>query len=220
MKYRVLATILFFTLLIGTAHADPLTYYFGGTLNDSFGTIESGSIFTGSFSYDGSWLLSGQDNPINTYVIDNISLTFGTTTISEGNYRVFLDVGDSPTMDRLGIRTSDTFDDSPLILGGLGLYYMHIRLFDIFATALDNNDLPGPNLTIDNFNWARSITLQSTYPYTSTAYGTVTYLSTAAPAPALAPTTIPLPEPVTILLLGTGLACLVSARIRKTKIVQ
>ena len=217
MKYRVLATILFFTLLIGTAHAVPITYYFGGTLNDSFGTIESGSIFTGSFSYDGSWLLSRPGNPIKTYGIDNISLTFGNTPISGGNYKSFLDVFDSPTMDKLGIRTSYTFDDSPSMLGGLGLYYMHIRLFDIFATALDSNDLPGPNLTIDNFTWSRSITLHSVYPYTSTAHGTVTYLSTAAPAPATATTTIPIPEPVTILLLGTGLVCLISARIRKNK---
>ena len=211
MKHRLLAAILFF-ILIGTAHAEPITYYFGGKLNDSFGTVESGTIFTGSFSYDKPLLLS-KSNPLKTYGIDKISLTFGTTTISEG-YRGFLDVSDSPKMDKLGIRTY-TFDGSPSMLGELGLYYMYIRLFDIFATALESNDLPGPNLTIDNFSWSRSIILQSTYP-TSTAHGTVTYLSTAAPAPAPT-TTIPIPEPITLILLGTGLIGLMSRKLTKNK---
>lgn len=98
MNLNVASTIVLVSLgLIATnAHAEIITYNFGGTLNEpnspnpnmmAFGNLPLGTAFTGSFSYDNSQPLnaSNQVPYLGTYNYTNFSVTIGGATVTTSN---------------------------------------------------------------------------------------------------------------------------------------
>ena len=197
---------------IDTAKAGIITYDFAGTLQSSFGTLNAGTAFTGSFSYEGSQPLN---NPVisfrGDYLYTSLSLTIGGTTVSDNGTGV-INVYDHP-----GYPT-DLFHVYPFALsgafGGLTLNPgagIQIILEDAGGTALSSLNLPSYNLTNADFHGGAFIELQSAYsafPYsTVSTRGYLTSLSGGT-----VPGQAPVPEPASLCLMLLGLGVLASSK--------
>lgn len=200
---------------IDTAKAGIITYDFAGTLQSSFGTLNAGTAFTGSFSYEGSQALNTPLHPFRgDYLYTSFSLTIGGTTVSDNGTGV-INLYDHP-----GYPT-DLFHVYPFALsgafGGLTLNPgagIQIILEDAGGTALSGLALPSYNLTNADFHGGAFIQLQSEYPTSPTPYNmpvfTRGYLTSLSGG--TVPGQAPVPEPTSVCLMLLGLGVLASSK--------
>jgi len=197
---------------IDTAKAGIITYDFAGTLQSSFGTLNAGTAFTGSFAYEGSQALNTPLHPFRgDYLYTSFSLTIGGTTVTDNGTGV-INLYDHP-----GYPT-DLFHVYPFALsgsfGGLTLNPgagIQIILEDAGGTALSGLALPSYNLTNADFHGGAFIELQSAssaFPYSTVhTRGYLTSL-TGGTVPGQAP----VPEPTSVCLMLLGLGVLASSK--------
>jgi len=167
--------------LTGSISSDGtmITYHFAGKLDDPFGSLPAGTLFTGSFSYAAS-----QPN-LNTedfsayrgdYLYHSISLTFGNITVADNGTGV-INLYDHGTYEGVdpngnpGTYPTDLFHlytyNMNGSLGGLTLAPgagIQLVLQDIAGVAWPSTALPGSGLTMANLSagGATFIQLQST----------------------------------------------------------
>ena len=193
--------------LFGTADASLITYNFSGTLNDPFGSLSAGTLFSGSFSYEGS-------QPANfNYGYTNLSVTFGSNTVTDADTGVINVYDHRP--DGSGYPTDlfhlYTFSVSGEF-GGLTLEPragLQVVLQDLSGSVFDSPSLPGANLSINDFSFGNPtfLELRQKHPDAGfsqvTARGALSYLS-ATPA---------VPEPASYVLVISGLGVLASIKV-------
>ncbi len=145
-----------------TAHASPIAYQFGGTidltvLGDAFGTLSTGDTFQGVFTYDDATLEAPPFVPTGTAynALTGFSMTIGGETITGGAGAMVVH-NDEGGIDFVEILPFITFPagsmNPPGTLGGLGICggCFSIFLRDNTSTALDDESLPG-SLSLASF---------------------------------------------------------------------
>jgi len=208
-------------VLVGTAHAAPVTYIFSGTLNDPFGSLSVGTPFIGSFSYDDSQPLNTPSSPWRgDYGYTSLSVTFGSTTVVDSGTGVInvYDHGPDGTYPPMGMGETTgyptdlfhlyTFSVSGT-LGGLTLAPgagLQLVLQDLSGSVFDFPSIPGANLTINDFTLGNATFLELREAYSldpfyweASARGELTYLSSSSGGGGGE-----VPEPSTLAIFGLG----------------
>ncbi len=192
-----------------TAHANPVTYQFGGTidltvLGDAFGTLSTGDTFQGVFTYDDATPQAPPFVPLGTAynALSSFSITIGAETITGGAGAMVVHNNEGG-IDFVEILPFITFPagsmNPPGTLGGLGICggCFSIFLRDTTATIFNDESLPG-TLSLASFPGNNVVRFTD-------AGGN---FSVESPLTSLAS----VPEPSAILLLATGLVALALAR--------
>jgi REJ domain/PKD domain len=136
-----------------------ITYSFGGTLNDPFGTLAVGTPFTGSFTYGypQSYFNPDAEPYYGAYSYQSFSLTAGGTTVTVLGYPGGLTIYDHGTYDLHDPNRPTTYPTDLLILytfplsgslGGLPVAGAQVILEDGTGTAWSSPALPGAGLTL------------------------------------------------------------------------
>jgi hypothetical protein len=207
--------------IAATGEASPITYYFGGQLDFvsscGFGCapltpyFAVGDAFAGSFTFesttvDGNATAStGSYAPGPAFSIAINSYVFSNSTIGgSGSVQVKNDIG----TDQF---SANAETDSSPIAGFLSQVFA-LQLQDSGSTAFASDALPlnGLNLGAFDFSSFELVFQQNTPPFnTGSIRGGLDYLSLTDPsAPA------PVPEPASILLVGSGVLALARRRWR------
>jgi len=165
-----------------------ITYYFAGALADPFGSLAVGTPFTGWFSYAAAQpnLQHGQSPYRGDYLYQSISLTFGSTTVTDNGTGVInlYDHGtyDYANLDPFGNPMTYPTDLFHLYtfnvngsLGGLTLAPgagIQLVLQDETGTAWPSTALPGAGLTMANLTEGQATFIQlADSPFSTWARG-------------------------------------------------
>lgn len=212
MIRKFLMTIVFFIVLVGTAYAVPITYYFGGTLEQEFGTSPIGTQFNGHFSYDSEAPVESYGmnewNSWAMYQFTELSLTLNNTTLNFDVTDELLMVFNGGSLNVLEVEVVEWESQ----MCGLYTSKVILEISDYSGNSFNGTDLPGSGIILSDLEGSRTRLILQGFSselggYTS--LNMLTYFSATDPA-------TPVPEPATILLLGTGLMGIIGIGRRKT----
>jgi hypothetical protein len=214
MKLKPILTLLFLTASSYSAFAALVTYNFSGSLADPFGTLASGTPFSGSFSYDAAQPLNTPFDPDRgDYTYNQFSLnvsgqlfTYDTGVIHVYDFNPIAGTGYPVDLIFLTGALS-----SPALLGGVALdtnVGFVFVLQDLSGIALNGLSVPGDGLTLDNFTSGSSASFLElreapgdfSTPFAFTRGGLSSFSA--------------VPEPSSTLLVIAGLGSLLSVRYR------
>jgi hypothetical protein len=192
-----------------TAHANPITYQFGGTidltvLGDAFGTLSTGDTFQGVFTYDDATPQAPPFVPLGTAynALTSFSITIGAETITGGAGAMVIH-NDEGGIDFVEILPFITFPagsmNPPGTLGGLGICggCFSIFLRDSTSTVFNDESLPG-SLSLASFPGNNVVRFTDASGLLSVESQLTSLVS--------------VPEPTPILLLSAGFVALGLAR--------
>ncbi len=173
--------------MAGTASAVPITYEFSGSLGSPVGTTPAGTLFSGFFTYESTAPDQVAGGTIGRYDFIEYEVDIGPDTL------IVQDLDAADRVEALNSANYVFFAASFNILGTVGgLSVDNINAqFNEFPNTVGNDFLPGPNLTLADFDAG---TLFIGTPVGSTAHS-INSLTAA-------------PEPSTLALFATGLALL------------
>jgi hypothetical protein len=184
------------------ASATTLTYSFDGTLSTSFGTLNAGDAFTGSYTIDASLppaITGGFGTTTFALWFNVISATLQIESFTATSTAGVIQQIDDPTGDQYNVDSGNSVGSSQI--GGLDMDYFLIRLFDSTGPAVvDASELLTDPLLSD-FDFRTFVVVFGPSDNSASVVGTLTSLAVV-------------PEPSTMALLGVGLAGL--ARRRRT----
>jgi hypothetical protein len=198
-----ISTALMLSLSASGASASIITYNFAGTLTSSFGTLNSGDPFSGSYTIDSSVAPRGSSTSSFSFFDDLLSatLTVGSfsATIGPGSGLPELQQDNVAGADRYGLVGRNPVGSSQI--GGLDISSIGFRLDDTTGTAISDAIILLTNPTLSSFT-SNTFLLFFSGPtgQFEVVTGTLSSLSTA-------------PEPATLALLCLGLAGLGLARL-------
>lgn len=208
-------------VLVGIAHAVPVTYNFSGTLNDPFGSLSVGTPFSGSFSYDDSQVLNTPLMPYRgDYTASDMSFTISGATITSFGVKTIniYDHGIAGSYPPGGAGETTGYPSDMFhlyagylgsgIVGGLKLDMLQVVLQDTSGQVFNDASIPGPNMTISDFTLGNATFIQLTEVQlpdpgftAATVRGELSYLSAT-----------PVPEPASLILMISGIGVLASMR--------
>jgi len=190
------------------SRADPVTFYFGGTISarhaDLASIISVGDSFSGSYTFDSLASDLSPDPSEGRYSLDSFSVTIGGTTAtanpSGSTFRIVHDSTDPSSQDAY------TFGQpfAPGVPSGIPGLLITDAEFGLVASdntvfSSDSIFLSPPGLDQFAFNW-----FDVYYGGDDqVANGVLTYFSASAPG-----TTAPIPEPEIYAMLGLGFGVL------------
>jgi hypothetical protein len=220
MIYKILVTTMLFLNLLGIAHTETIIYYFSGELDEPFGSLTEGTLFSGSFSYEDSQPLNTPNKPYRgDYSFTSVSLTINGLTLTNNGtgYREFFVFdhgvpGSYPPRYWDGGGTTGYPTDSFHLytsfsgtFGGLTIEAIWLVLTDLSGNVFTDPSLPGGNLVINDFTIGNGTFLNLIEQYSpeqvygpANVRGELSYFSAT-------PVATPIPEPTTFLLFGFGL---------------
>lgn len=219
MKFRLILTLSLFALIESPVCAAVTAYNFSGALDAPFGTLETGTTFAGSFSYDTSQTRLGiVTDPITgaptrgEYVYSQFNLNISGQLFSSDSGPIFLYDFDPVAVtgfvvDLLEIYTLSLSGS----LGGLtlapdaGIVFV---LQDLTGNVFNGLNLPGDDLTLNDFTLTGASFLQLQEQFPADLSGSV-----ATSRGGLSSLTS-VPEPSSPLLFLAGLSTLLFARFR------
>ena len=185
--------------------ASPITYNFAGKLTDSFGSLNVGDAFSGSYTLDPSVVAIGNSSQAVFNNLLGASLTIGSfsATIGPGTGLPEIQQDDNVTgADRYALVGRNPLGSSQI--GGLNISLFGFRLDDTSETALSDATALLTNPSLSNFT-SKTFLVFFGDPTTrdfAVVSGTLDSLSS-------------IPEPATFALLGLGLVGLGFSRHRR-----
>jgi hypothetical protein len=174
------------------SQAELITYSFESVLDDPFGTLASGTVLTGEFSFESEQT----GTPLGGNVAKEFELA--TLKVSAGNESIELKlgpdsygwivVGDDSVEDFFTVRSENTSAGIPAFTGTLGnneVNEFYLYWGDTDGTANDGHSLPLNESTFLEYETAISWLVPASYSL-PTSFGAVTNVSSVSPPAPLA----------------------------------
>ena len=202
---RLLAVL----VLAGASAQAEITYYFGGTLSNNWGTLSAGTPFYGSFSYDFPQTSHSYfDGGRAAYYVNSLAVTFGNeSAVMDQGYRNLVVAIIPNELAFVNVTANDpSWVQNRPILGGIPVG-ITVEVADYYNSNgggaslpyLSSNNLVGGELRLEMFNSSRFV-----------------ISDTNGGSQISSPLTSFVPEPSALSLLAVGLGGLVMMRRRRS----
>lgn len=193
--------------------AELITYSFESILDDQFGTLATGTVLSGEFTFESEQ--SGTYEPtfpnLRFFDLAAVTVSAGTETIElklAPDSHGWIAVDDGPFYDLFSVRSENTSEGIPAYtgtLGGLAVNEFYMAWEDTDGSANDGHSLPLDESTFLEYENAIAWLVPASYSQ-PTSYATPTNVSSVAS---------PVPIPAAVWFFGSGLLTLIGITRRK-----